>query len=60
MFAELDVSRRQGLLSQMKQVEQVLVTVAVEADVPQELHAQRISISRSGDGTSQVEVLVDE
>ena len=44
----------------MKQVEQVLVTVAVEADVPQELHAQRISISRSGDGTSQVEVLVDE
>ncbi|MBP7880820.1 DNA replication/repair protein RecF [Schaalia sp. JY-X169] len=60
VFAELDVSRRQGLLSQMKQVEQVLVTVAVEADVPQELHAQRISISRSGDGTSQVEVLVDE
>ena len=60
VFAELDVSRRQGLLSQMKQVEQVLVTIAVEADVPQELHAQRISISRSGDGTSQVEVLVDE
>ena len=60
VFAELAVSRRQGLLSQMKQVEQVLVTVAVEADVPQELHAQRISISRSGDGTSQVEVLVDE
>lgn len=60
VFAELDVSRRQGLLSQMKQVEQVLVTVAVEADVPQELHAQRISVSRSEDGTSQVEVLVDE
>ena len=60
VFAELDVSRRQGLLSQMKQVEQVLVTVAVEADVPQELHAQRIIVSRSGDGTSQVEVLVDE
>ena len=60
VFAELDVSRRQGLLSQMKQVEQVLVTVAVEADVPQELHAQRIIVSRSEDGTSQVEVLADE
>ena len=60
VFAELDVSRRQGLLSQMKQVEQVWVTVAVEADVPQELHAQRIIVSRSEDGTSQVEVLADE
>ncbi len=54
VFAELDSSRRSGLLEQIGDVEQVLVTVAVGTDVPEELHAARFQVSRDEDGFSQV------
>ena len=40
VFAELDSSRRAGLTRMITEAEQVLITAAVAADVPQELHAQ--------------------
>lgn len=53
VFAELDASRRRQLLMAVADYEQVLVTAAVEEDVPAELNARVIRI-RAGaieDGT---------
>lgn len=44
VFAELDTRRRQSLVEVMSQAEQVLVTVAVEADVPEELAGRSMRI----------------
>lgn len=60
VFAELDATRRRGLLSQMGKVEQILVTAAVEEDVPPELEAQVIRVFRGEDGYSQVRMAGDE
>ncbi len=55
VFAELDVSRRQGLIAQIADVEQVFVTVAVAEDVPPELGGERFRVFRGEDGLSRVE-----
>ena len=46
MFAELDSSRRQALVSLISDAEQVLITAAVDQDIPDELRqkAQIFSI----------------
>lgn len=46
VFAELDENRRRALVSIMTEAEQVLITAAVEDDVPADLHADRIRIER--------------
>lgn len=53
VFAELDAKRRAGLASRIDAADQVIITAAVEADVPPELspHAVRIHWDpRSGSG----------
>jgi DNA replication and repair protein RecF len=50
VFAELDVSRRAQLAGVAAQAEQVLITAAVDADVPQELDGMRYRI---GEGTAE-------
>jgi len=44
VFAELDVSRRAALASRVAGAEQVLVTAAVEADVPEILRGRRFDV----------------
>jgi DNA replication and repair protein RecF len=48
VFAELDETRRERLAAAVSAAEQVLVTVAVDADVPQVLHGRRYSVSAGG------------
>lgn len=55
VFAELDESRRAGLIKRMLPVEQVIVTVAAESDLPVELEATIFRVSRDAEGLSQVE-----
>lgn len=55
VFAELDSSRRQGLIEQMTKVEQVLVTVANGTDLPESLEAHHFRVSRDEEGFSRVE-----
>jgi DNA replication and repair protein RecF len=45
VFAELDVRRRQALAAVAKRAEQVLVTAAVAADVPDDLAGARFTVS---------------
>ena len=45
VFAELDVRRREALAAVAKRAEQVLVTAAVAADVPDELEGVRFTVS---------------
>ena len=42
VFAELDVNRRQRLIACLSDVEQTLITVADEKDLPAELNATQI------------------
>jgi DNA replication and repair protein RecF len=44
VFAELDVARRERLASRVATAEQVLVTAAVEADVPEQLVGRRLHV----------------
>ncbi len=44
VFAELDTTRRQRLAASVTSAEQVLVTAAVEADVPDELRGRRFRV----------------
>lgn len=46
VFAELDSTRRQRLASRVSDAEQVLVTAAVGADVPDVLAGQRFTVTR--------------
>ena len=48
VFAELDTTRRERLAGGVSAAEQVLVTAAVGADVPDVLHGQRFVVA---DGT---------
>ena len=52
VFAELDQQRRSRLVTAVSRAEQVLVTAAVENDVPAELEGQRWQVDQ--DGTSHV------
>ena len=45
VFAELDVQRRERLAAVVSEAEQVLVTAAVEADVPSTLVGDRITVT---------------
>ena len=45
VFAELDTSRRRALTSVAADAEQVLVTAAVDDDIPTEWRDRRIGIS---------------
>jgi DNA replication and repair protein RecF len=45
VFAELDLTRRDRLATAVSAAEQVLVTAAVDADVPQLLRGRRYSVS---------------
>jgi DNA replication and repair protein RecF len=47
VFAELDAARRKALVELIKDGEQVIVTAAVEEDLPQDLLHRKIYV-RSG------------
>ena len=53
VFAELDQQRRSRLVAAISSAEQVLVTAAVESDIPVELVGQRWSVDQQG--TSHVQ-----
>jgi len=48
VFAELDVQRRRKLAAIVSGAEQVLVTAAVEADIPAELTGRRVTVIPGG------------
>jgi DNA replication and repair protein RecF len=45
VFAELDTTRRNQLISRLKSVEQVLITAAVMEDVPSELGGKKLFVN---------------
>jgi len=54
VFAELDVQRRRKLAAIVSGAEQVLVTAAVDADIPEELSGRRVKVIPGGiDGQGQ-------
>lgn len=54
VFAELDLSRRAGLLDCMSRADQVFITAAAASDIPDELEARTYLVSRDEQGLSQV------
>lgn len=54
VFAELDDQRRTGLITRIEAADQVLITAAVHADVPQSLNPHVIKVSWSPDTGSCV------
>jgi DNA replication and repair protein RecF len=48
VFAELDVERRRKLAAIVSGAEQVLVTAAVDADIPEELDGRRVKVIPGG------------
>jgi DNA replication and repair protein RecF len=48
VFAELDVQRRRKLAAIVSGAEQVLVTAAVDADIPEELAGRRVKVVPGG------------
>jgi DNA replication and repair protein RecF len=48
VFAELDIQRRRKLAAIVSGAEQVLVTAAVEADIPEELDGRRVTVVPGG------------
>jgi DNA replication and repair protein RecF len=48
VFAELDVHRRRKLAAIVSGAEQVLVTAAVDADIPEELSGRRVKVIPGG------------
>jgi DNA replication and repair protein RecF len=48
VFAELDVQRRRKLAAIVSAAEQVLVTAAVDADIPEELAGRRVKVVPGG------------
>lgn len=55
VFAELDVERRRGLARMVSGADQVLVTAAVEEDVPEGLQGHRLVVRVDEQGGSVVE-----
>lgn len=54
VFAELDRRRRSALAAVAAETEQVLVTAAVDEDVPQELRARRHTVVIEDDGRERI------
>jgi DNA replication and repair protein RecF len=57
VFAELDTARRRALASVASSAEQVLVTAAVEEDVPAHWEARRVPISLREDDDGRISVV---
>ena len=55
VFAELDMKRRAGLTTRMDKADQVLITAAVEGDIPPELDAHVVKVAWSVDNGSEVQ-----
>ncbi|PKY66347.1 DNA replication/repair protein RecF [Schaalia turicensis] len=55
VFAELDTKRRAGLTTRMDKADQVLITAAVEGDIPPELDAHVVKVAWSVDNGSEVQ-----
>ena len=55
VFAELDTKRRAGLTTRMDKADQVLITAAVEGDIPSELDAHVVKVAWSVDNGSEVQ-----
>lgn len=55
VFAELDAKRRAGLTTRMDKADQVLITAAVEGDIPPELDAHVVKVAWSVDNGSEVQ-----
>lgn len=55
VFAELDTKRRAGLTTRMDKADQVLITAAVEGDIPPELDAHIVKVAWSIDNGSEVQ-----
>lgn len=55
VFAELDTKRRAGLTTRMDKADQVLITAAVEGDIPPELDAHVVKVAWSIDNGSEVQ-----
>lgn len=54
VFAELDTARRQALAAVAGSAEQVLVTAAVEADIPADWDAHRIGVTMRDNDTGRI------
>jgi DNA replication and repair protein RecF len=57
VFAELDTARRRALASVAGSAEQVLVTAAVDEDIPADWEARRVPISLGEDDDSRISVV---
>lgn len=55
VFAELDTKRRAGLTTRMDKADQVLITAAVEGDIPPELDAHIVKVAWSVENGSKVQ-----
>lgn len=55
VFAELDTKRRTGLTTRMDKADQVLITAAVEGDIPPELDAHVVKVMWSVENGSKVQ-----
>lgn len=55
VFAELDMKRRAGLTTRMDKADQVLITAAVEGDIPPELDAHVVKVAWSVENGSKVQ-----
>lgn len=55
VFAELDTKRRAGLTTRMDKADQVLITAAVEGDIPSELDAHVVKVAWSVNNGSEVQ-----
>lgn len=60
VFAELDVQRRRKLAAIVSGAEQVLVTAAVEDDIPAELAGRRVKVIPGGIGEESMSGKIDE
>lgn len=54
VFAELDLDRRSGLIECIMRADQAIITVAVPEDVPGELDARVLEVSRGDDGSTEI------
>ena len=57
VFAELDTARRRALATVAETAEQVLVTAAVEEDIPEGWEARRIPIGLRDDDEGRISVM---
>lgn len=60
VFAELDTARRRALAGVAAAAEQVLVTAAVEEDIPSDWDAKRIGVTMQDDETGRTSAVVSQ